>query len=560
MPPKKRSRSSTTAAAGRAAKVRRLGRQTAPANARVDDDDDMDSSYSSGDSHSASSRHQPAAASSSSSNSNNEVATGSGSARLGGRERHHRRSTAPAPPPIPPPSSPSPSPSPSTARLSRASAFPTHTPWSGRPIPNRAPPRGSPVPPIPHRGPRARADSPSSIDSEAEVGEQWEQMEDEFAIPPPVPDRHWLFSRVPFQEMVDNRLEREYFTCPIWTILLMVGVFALASLLYTAFLRSFDTVLLEEAERLSKLEDNPTWPEWIGKSELLASQWLPTRLVLRGFMIVNTICRGILFDGVVADTLCPNPFPGQVFAFVVAHPFQSWIFPVATLHLPRTSLLLIGLYGDLPTMASYMQTTWYWFAWLLAPHAVLFSLIWQHLFWTFPAFFACYALVGLKCQIDEYKHVLKGSRVDAFFHMLDGMVATCVLTSMGIVLPNLAQTGMLLMGWVRRIWRAVHIRKWLYAPPSRPFTRQLTQQIGRYIWTAYRQETRYCKAANYPLTHTSEITTTDELQCVICCSRKKDTALVPCCHVMCKRCADKLPKTECPFCHTKVQYLQFVRV
>lgn len=57
--------------------------------------------------------------------------------------------------------------------------------------------------------------------------------------------------------------------------------------------------------------------------------------------------------------------------------------------------------------------------------------------------------------------------------------------------------------------------------------------------------------ASVPVKRTGTKAEKEEDECVVCCVNKKDGCLVPCGHVFCVECADKV--TECPNCRQHIE-------
>eukprot|EP00667_Euglena_gracilis_P013343 EG_transcript_13756 len=258
--------------------------------------------------------------------------------------------------------------------------------------------------------------------------------------------------------------------------------------------------------------------------------------------------------------LCPDPFPDSPFFYPMVHPIESWALPAVLLDAPRLGSLYIAKYVDYYGVEDLLAQSTFWLAWLFTPHLAAALLAAHALYTTHPVLTTVYVLFCCRGQITEWRQLVHGPPGTLVFLLLDTVVYAAIYLTIALVLPALALNLTLVWSWVGLFNQTLNVQGWWNAPLRQPLSKALLQQVAQHLFSIWTQEIRRSGYANYPANYAESSTTSEELQCTICCNNKKDTALIPCCHVVCKTCAHRLPRGECPFCHAAFHYMQFIRL
>ena len=397
-------------------------------------------------------------------------------------------------------------------------------------------------------------------------------------------ERHWIFSlifgEVRFQSEADHgtHVNHTAYTVPLWCVLAFLMAVVLAVLVYPKMVRELDDRFVTDVQKLTCIADDSdeSWGRLGAASANLthaAEQYLPepTTLTNKSASILNAVhftirvsywCRIHLPD--VLGSMCPSAFPEGLqglLVYAMRHPFEAWVVPSALLYAPRLTLLYLMYYRTHYALEELGPSTWFWLTWLLVPSASGAYVAVQKLLSAAPVAAGAFVVCSWRAQVAEWQQIVSGTRGTAVFVLLDGLTYLCVWVLAGLVLPDLALNMLMAWYWGRTVANSLLAVPWRASTPLQPpASRWVLHTVGQYLFSVWKQELPRTRAANYPPNYAQEVATAEDLPCCICCHHKKDTALIPCCHVLCRPCAHRLVKTECPFCHSSFQYMQFIRL
>jgi len=258
--------------------------------------------------------------------------------------------------------------------------------------------------------------------------------------------------------------------------------------------------------------------------------------------------------------LCVAPFPVGLPFHLMLRPIESWALPATMLEAPRLGSLYVLRFAAHYGAGELLRSSWFWFLWLSAPHAAAAGVASACLYRAHPVAGVLFVMLCVRAQVTEWRHLISGPRGVVLFFSLDSFMIASLYLLLGLFLPTLLLNLVTIFYWSMQIQHLVLSPDWFSEPLGQPLSKALLQHLAQYFFSVWRQEVESARYANYPLNYQCSSTPSEELRCCICYDNKLDTALIPCCHVVCKPCAHRLPRSECPYCATAFRYMQFVRL
>jgi hypothetical protein len=352
-------------------------------------------------------------------------------------------------------------------------------------------------------------------------------------------------------------------TLPIWVASIIIGLFIYCAVLFPYFVAELDDNLVNKIQNITTNRNSITDAykslATAAENTSYPTKSLTTRFLLQELVRVHVHCKSISPD-IVSSVICPSPYPDGILYYATKHPFETWVLPNCLLQSPRVTILYLIFTGGKYGAGRAAQSTWFWFGWLFCPQCSILSLFTMECVLFSPMFVTVFILACVRFQVEEYKQLIFGHTNSMFFTILDGFVSPLIWLISGLLIPNFGQLTLLAVLWGKRGAFLLWPWKIFTRQPLRPFSRLLFHWIGQYVFTVLQRELPRTRTADYPFGYHSEPTKCEEAQCVICYNNKRDTALSPCCHVMCRTCADRLNTPKCPFCQTPFDRMQFIRL